>query len=117
MRPSLPIISFILFCFAENVTAQQQECIRIYTYSLEGKKEQNKIPVPQRFNTFSYGVNDGLLQSSLNDIAFDKNNYCWISFPNGIQTFDGKDFKIVPVQDGLPDDKWVNCLEWRMVIF
>ena len=41
-------------------------------------------------------------------MAVDKNNYCWISFPNGIQKFDGKNFTSVPVQAGLPDDKAVH---------
>lgn len=61
----------------------------------------------ERFNSFSYSVNDGLLQTSMNDIAFDKHNFCWLSFPNGIQKFDGRNFTIVPVQPGLPDDKSV----------
>jgi len=62
----------------------------------------------ERFNSFSYSVNDGLLQTSMNDMAFDKNNFCWLSFPNGIQKFDGKNFNMVPIQPGLPDDKVVN---------
>jgi len=61
----------------------------------------------ERFNTFSYSVNDGLLQSTIAQMAFDKNNFCWISFPNGIQKFDGRNFTNVPVQPGLPDDKFV----------
>ncbi|MEO8110872.1 MAG: triple tyrosine motif-containing protein [Ginsengibacter sp.] len=71
--------------------------------------EGNGLRLPaqdiERFNTFSYNVNEGLLQSTIWDIAFDKNNFCWISFPNGIQKFDGKKFTTVPVQAGLPDDK------------
>ncbi|MGB5007823.1 MAG: ATP-binding protein [Ferruginibacter sp.] len=59
----------------------------------------------ERFNTFSFSVNEGLLQTSMNDMAFDSKNFCWLSFPNGIQKFDGTDFTIVPVQPGLPDDK------------
>lgn len=58
-----------------------------------------------RYNVFSYNVNEGLLQSTIGNMAVDKNNYCWISFPNGIQKFDGKNFITVPVQPGLPDDK------------
>src|SRR6185436_20750567 len=61
----------------------------------------------ERFNSFSYSVNEGLLQSTMADVAFDQNNFCWISFPNGIQKFDGKNFTDVPVQPGLPDDKQV----------
>jgi signal transduction histidine kinase/ligand-binding sensor domain-containing protein len=62
----------------------------------------------ERYNTFSYSVNDGLLQSTIGDIAVDKNNFCWISFPNGIQKFDGEKFTIIPIQSGLPDDKLVH---------
>ena len=61
----------------------------------------------ERFNSFSYNVNEGLLQSTITDIAFDKNNFCWLSFPNGIQKFDGKNFTNVPAQQALPDDKGV----------
>jgi signal transduction histidine kinase/ligand-binding sensor domain-containing protein len=59
----------------------------------------------QRYTTFSYNVNEGLLQSTITDVAFDNNNFCWISFPNGIQKFDGRNFINVPIQKGLPDDK------------
>ncbi len=62
----------------------------------------------ERLNSFSYSVNEGLLQSTIGDIAYDKNNFCWISFPNGIQKFDGREFTIVPIQPGLPDDKLVK---------
>jgi hypothetical protein len=60
-----------------------------------------------RYNTFSYSVNEGLLQSNIIDMQFDSNNFCWLSFANGIQKFDGKKFYEVPLQPGLPDDKWV----------
>jgi len=62
----------------------------------------------KRFNVFSYNVNEGLLQSNVVDLAIDKNNFCWISYANGIQRFDGKYFVPVPIQPGLPDDKWVG---------
>jgi hypothetical protein len=61
-----------------------------------------------RFNTFTYNVNEGLLQSTIGSIAIDKNNFCWISFPNGIQQFDGNNFRTIKIQPGLPDDKYVN---------
>jgi signal transduction histidine kinase len=41
------------------------------------------------------------------DMEFDRNNFCWLSFPNGVQVFDGHSFSTVPVQEGLPDDKHV----------
>lgn len=61
-----------------------------------------------RFNTFTYNVNEGLLQSTIWDIAIDKNNFCWISFPNGIQQFDGNTFRTIKIQAGLPDDKFAK---------
>jgi len=67
----------------------------------------------KRYNTFSYSVNEGLLQSTVGDMAFDKNNFCWISFPNGIQRFDGKNFINVPVQPGLPDNKLTYFFQCR----
>lgn len=61
-----------------------------------------------RYNTFSYSVNEGLLQTTISDIEIDKNNFCWVSFPNGIQKFDGNSFVNIPVQPGLPDDKYIH---------
>lgn len=62
----------------------------------------------QRYNTFSYGVNEGLLQTTIYDIEIDRNNFCWVSFPNGIRKFDGSRFTPVPVQAGLPDDRFTR---------
>lgn len=62
----------------------------------------------QRYNSYSYNVNEGLLQSTISEIAFDRDNFCWISFPNGLQKFDGVNFTNIPVQPGLPDDKFVR---------
>lgn len=64
----------------------------------------------KRFNSFRYSVNEGLLQSTITDLAIDGNNIWWISFPNGIQKFDGKAFYTIPVQEHLPDDKFVLFL-------
>ncbi|MEP7142217.1 MAG: ATP-binding protein [Ferruginibacter sp.] len=70
-----------------------------------------KAQVIKRYNSFSYNVNDGLLQSNVLDMAFDKNNFCWLAFANGMQKFDGKNFINIPLQPGLPDDKWVNFFQ------
>jgi len=64
-----------------------------------------------RYNTFSYNVNEGLLQSTIGDMAIDPDNFCWISFPNGIQRFDGYYFKYIDIQAGLPDNKYARF--WR----
>ncbi len=67
-----------------------------------------KAQAIERLNVFSYNVNEGLLQSHVDDMAFDKNNFGWLSFANGIQKFDGNKFTDVPLQPGLPDDKSTN---------
>ena len=67
----------------------------------------------KRYKTFSYSVNEGLLQSTIADLEIDRNNFCWISFPNGIQKFDGQDFVLVPIQQGLPDDKNVKFFKCK----
>jgi signal transduction histidine kinase/outer membrane protein assembly factor BamB len=69
--------------------------------------------VPTRYNSFSYNVNEGLLQSTIGAIVFDGNNFCWLSFPSGLQRYNGKIFIQVPVQEGLPDDKLCGLLSTR----
>ncbi len=64
-----------------------------------------------RYNTFSYNVNEGMLQSTIAGLAFDKNNFCWISYPNGIQKFDGKKFTDIRIQPGLADNKSTRLFE------
>lgn len=85
------VISFFLLLLAGAVLAQHKS----------------------RFNFFRYSVNEGLLQSTVNDLAVDKNNFCWLSFSNGIQKFDGNSFKNIPIQPGLPDDKKVTFFKQK----
>lgn len=44
-------------------------------------------------------------------MEFDRNNCWWLSYPNGIQRFDGKKFVFVPVQPGLPENKYCRFLK------
>ncbi|HMO62125.1 MAG TPA: histidine kinase [Ferruginibacter sp.] len=60
------------------------------------------------YTIYSYGVNEGLLQSTISDIGVDADNFLWVGFPNGLQRYDGVNFNIVPVQPGLPDDKGIH---------
>lgn len=72
-----------------------------------------------RYNIFGYGVNEGLLQSTITDMEFDSNNFWWISYPNGIQQFDGKNFLSIPVQPGLPENKgchFFKCSNGNLLI-
>lgn len=61
----------------------------------------------ERLNIFSYNVNDGMLQSTIHDIQVDGNNFFWISFPNGLQKFNGSSFQNIPTGKNFPDDKFV----------
>lgn len=74
--------------------------------------ETNAQPL-KRYKTFSYSVNEGLLQSTVGDLEIDKNNFCWISFSNGIQKFDGQNFIFIPIQPGLPEDKNVSFFKCK----
>lgn len=51
-----------------------------------------------------------MLQNNVIDLAIDPLNICWFSYANGLQRFDGKYFRFVPIQEGLPDNKWVRFL-------
>ena len=62
----------------------------------------------KRLNSVSYNVNEGLLQSHVNDLAEDGNGFIWLSTGSGIQRFDGKRFYQVPISSQLPDDKYVK---------
>lgn len=64
-----------------------------------------------RYNTLSFNVNEGLLLSHVDDLAFDEMNIAWLSFANGLQRFDGQKFYPVQIQEGLPDDKNINFHE------
>lgn len=58
----------------------------------------------ERYNSFHYNVNQGMLQSTVQDIAFDENNFCWISYTNGLQKFDGDHFNSIYTDKDLPED-------------
>ncbi len=64
--------------------------------------------VKEPYNIYNYSVNEGLLQTTISDICFDKDNFLWVGFANGLQRFDGVHFNAVPEQPGLPDDKRIR---------
>ena len=69
---------------------------------------ESPAQVVKRLNTFRYSINEGLLQSHVKDMTFDKYGFGWLSFSNGLQKFNGKNFENIPIQQGLPDDKNLN---------
>lgn len=58
----------------------------------------------KKVHVINYRVNEGLLQTTISDLEIDKNNFYWVSFPNGLQKFDGTKFYDITIQAGLPDD-------------
>jgi signal transduction histidine kinase len=65
----------------------------------------------RRLNSFSYNVNDGLLQSHVMDMSFDAAGFMWLSFETGLQRYDGHSFINIPIQNGLPDNKYIAFLK------
>ena len=60
----------------------------------------NAQPV-KKFNSKSYSVNEGLLNSHVLDMVEDANGFLWISTGLGLQRFDGSTFETIPPQQGL----------------
>jgi signal transduction histidine kinase/ligand-binding sensor domain-containing protein len=51
--------------------------------------------VLKRLPYTTYNVNEGLLQSQVSDIAQDGHGFMWISYSNGLQRFDGRNFELL----------------------
>lgn len=66
-----------------------------------------------RYNTFQYNVNQGMLQSSVNEIVFDENNFAWLSYTNGLQKFDGERFNSIAPREGLPEVSDLNFFKTK----
>ncbi len=67
----------------------------------------------RRLNSFSYNINEGLLQSSIVDMNFDGLGFMWLSYETGLQRYDGITFKNVAVQDGLADNQYIKFIKTR----
>lgn len=65
----------------------------------------------RRLNSFSYNINDGLLQSSVYDMNFDSFGFVWLSFETGLQRYDGNNFTNIALQKGLPDNKYIRFIK------
>ncbi|MFQ6370523.1 EAL domain-containing protein [Shewanella sp. YIC-542] len=68
------------------------------TAQAEDTSEPHQPPV--LLNAESYGVSDGLSQSTVTSIAEDDDGYIWIGTLNGLNRFDGKEFKHFFSNDG-----------------
>lgn len=63
----------------------------------------------QEFFFKNYSIEQGLVQSQVNDIIQDKSGFLWISTNGGVSRFDGKNFVNYSVFNGLADQQ-VNRL-------
>ncbi|KFZ37948.1 diguanylate cyclase [Shewanella mangrovi] len=55
---------------------------------------------PVLLNVDTYGVSEGLSQSTVTSVAEDDDGYIWIGTLNGLNRFDGKEFKQFYANDG-----------------
>ncbi|HLX90047.1 MAG TPA: ATP-binding protein [Puia sp.] len=67
----------------------------------------------RRYNSSSYNVNEGLLQSHVSDIGFDGAGFMWLSYETGLQRYDGQHFVNIPLQKGLTANQYINFLKSR----
>lgn len=55
----------------------------------------------QKYDIVNFSIEQGLVQSQLNNLAIDKNGFLWASTLGGISRFDGKEFKNFNYSSGL----------------
>lgn len=65
----------------------------------------------QYFPVRHFTVNDGLPSNIIYDILQDQRGFIWVSTPNGVTRFDGKNFINYSVQDGLSDNEVLGLYE------
>ncbi|MEZ4939088.1 MAG: two-component regulator propeller domain-containing protein [Crocinitomicaceae bacterium] len=58
----------------------------------------------QQYSFDSYSTNSGLSQSQVYDIQQDEKGFLWIATEGGLNKFDGKEFTIFTIEDGLIRD-------------
>ena len=56
-----------------------------------------------------YGVEDGLIDNTVNDLLLDRHGILWIATLSGISCFDGSIFRSFTTEDGLPSNR-IYCL-------
>lgn len=64
----------------------------------------------QNFVFQNFSTESGLIQSQVNTLCQDENNYLWIGTLGGVSKFDGKEFTSFTKKDGLPDDHIIRLL-------
>ena len=59
----------------------------------------------QSFGIQNINITNGLINNSVWGITQDKDGYMWFASSNGIQRFDGKNFKAISSRDGMADSE------------
>jgi len=76
------LIFFLLFLIASVLSN--------YTYAQNIFDSENP---PEKLNYKGYTIEDGLSSSNINALHQDHNGFLWIGTPNGLNRFDGREFK------------------------
>lgn len=79
-----PLIDKVLYCCLLGLAALSLGYSSLVMCSDASQYQTSRIT--------SYGVSDGLKQTSVYDIALDKNGYIWLATQSGIDKFDGYNF-------------------------
>jgi ligand-binding sensor domain-containing protein len=62
----------------------------------------------QDINYINYDSREGLAASNVYHATQDKDGFMWFATENGLNRFDGKNFKTFTVKDGLPDNEIID---------
>ncbi|WP_346862129.1 two-component regulator propeller domain-containing protein [uncultured Draconibacterium sp.] len=68
---------------------------------------------PQQFGFTNYSINEGLSQSVVNCIFQDSKGYIWLGTQNGLDRFDGRDFKLFrfnPADSNSISNNWIYAI-------
>ncbi|MFH1321228.1 MAG: two-component regulator propeller domain-containing protein [Bacteroidota bacterium] len=65
----------------------------------------------QQYNFRSYTVEDGLAQSTGNEIIQDRNGYLWIATSGGVSKFNGLSFQNITTLEGLINNRVLSIIE------
>ncbi|MDX8341411.1 two-component regulator propeller domain-containing protein [Draconibacterium sp. IB214405] len=82
-------------------------CILIFNFALLS------FVFPRQYNFSSYSINEGLSQSVVNCLFQDSKGFIWIGTQNGLNRFDGENFRVFRFQ---PDDSTSISNNWIYAI-
>jgi|GEM_PF-694007 len=105
-----PFLSFFYVTFEAIPSISMKHALPVFglVFLLQFPVRTARTQPLRRMNSSAYNINDGLLQSTIEDLNFDALGFMWISFETGLQRFDGNAFQNIPVQSGLPDNHYIK---------